>query len=566
MPRRIARIVTWPVIALTAACEPARMTPDTWDTLVTEFLDSTFAARPDIAVNAGRHEHDGRLPDWSEGGLAREVTRLTEWRTRLDGADTSALDDARRLERNYMIAVIDGMTFWLTRSGWPQKNPTFYADALDPDVYVSRPYAPLEQRMKAYTAYARAVPAAARQVRANLKPPLPRTYIDRGSGAFGGLASFYETDVAKVFASVKDNALQRDFKAANDGAIAALKDLDAWMQSLRATQTEDFAFGAELFKDMLWSTERVDTPLDQLAAIARADLDANLAALKAACATYAPGKSTHECVARVEANKTTKSPVDEARDQLAELRAFVEKSQLVTIPGPEQANVSESPPYMRWNMAYIMIPGPYEKNMPSTYYIAPPDPAWSAAERAAYLPGKANLMFTSAHEVWPGHFLQFLHANRSPSRFGQVFVGYAFAEGWAHYTEEMVWDAGFGGGDPEMHIGQLINALLRSVRFVTAIGLHTGGMTVAQAEQMFVDAGHQDAGTARQQAARGTFDPAFLNYTLGKLMIRKLRDDWCASRGGRQAWKQFHDELLKFGGPPIPLVRKAMMGEAGKPF
>ncbi len=169
----------------------------------------------------------------------------------------------------------------------------------------------------------------------------------------------------------------------------------------------------------------------------------------------------------------------------------------MTIPGREQALVGESPPYMRWNSAYINIPGPYEKNLPSTYYISPPDPAWSAAERAEYVPSRADLEYTSVHEVWPGHFLQFLHANRSPSKFGQVFVGYAFAEGWAHYAEEMMWDAGVNGSDPEMHIGMLLNALLRNARFVAAIGLHTGGMTVAEAERLFVEKGHQGIGSAQ---------------------------------------------------------------------
>jgi uncharacterized protein (DUF885 family) len=161
----------------------------------------------------------------------------------------------------------------------------------------------------------------------------------------------------------------------------------------------------------------------------------------------------------------------------------------------------------------------------------------------------------------PGHFLQFLHANRSPSLFGQLFVGYAFAEGWAHYSEEMMWEAGLGDGAPEVHIGELSNALLRDCRFLSAIGMHARGMTMQQSKELFMTQCYQDEGTADQQAARGTYDPAYLNYTLGKLMIRKLREDWTASRGGRKAWKQFHDTFLNYGGPPIPLVRQAMMGE-----
>jgi uncharacterized protein (DUF885 family) len=165
----------------------------------------------------------------------------------------------------------------------------------------------------------------------------------------------------------------------------------------------------------------------------------------------------------------------------------------------------------------------------------------------------------------PGHFAQFLHANRVPSRFGQVFVGYAFAEGWAHYAEEMTWDAGLGAKDPETHVGQLTEALLRNVRFLSAIGLHTRRMSVAESEKMFRESAFADEGDARQQAARGTFDPAYLNYTMGKLMIRKLRDDWTATRGGRSAWREFHDQFLGFGGPPIPFVRKAMLGASAGP-
>ncbi|MEO7599155.1 MAG: DUF885 family protein, partial [Opitutus sp.] len=217
--------------------------------------------------------------------------------------------------------------------------------------------------------------------------------------------------------------------------------------------------------------------------------------------------------------------------------------------------------YRRWNFGYITIPGPYESGLPSMYYVVPPDPTWSREKQDAYVPSLGSLLFTSVHEVWPGHFLQYLHANRAASKFGQVFVGYAFSEGWAHYTEEMMWDIGLSEGSPEMHIGQLEEALLRNVRFMSAIGLHTGSMTLAESEKLFREKAHSDEATAEQQARRGTFDPAYLNYTLGKLMIRKLRDDWCARRGGRDAWKEFHDEFLRHGGPPIPLLRRAMLGQ-----
>jgi hypothetical protein len=312
---------------------------------------------------------------------------------------------------------------------------------------------------------------------------------------------------------------------------------------------------------MLNETELVDVPLDELERVGRQDMARNVAALRQACAEYAPGKPIPDCIAKSDANKPVGGTIATARRQLDELKAFVAEAQLVTIPGPEQARVEESPPYQRYNFAYIDIPGPYEKELPSIYYVAPPDPSWSKAEQQEYIPGRSDLLFTSVHEVWPGHFLQFLHSNRSQSRFGQNFLGYAFVEGWGHYAEEMMWDAGLGHGDPDTHIGQLLNALLRNARYLSAIGLHTQGMTMQESERLFREEAFQDPGTARQQAARGTFDPAYLNYTLGKLMIRKLRDDWTASRGGRSAWRQFHDTFLSYGGPPIPLIRKAMLGD-----
>jgi uncharacterized protein (DUF885 family) len=258
--------------------------------------------------------------------------------------------------------------------------------------------------------------------------------------------------------------------------------------------------------------------------------------------------------------------VQGARTQLADMTQFLIDREVVTIPGTEEALVNEAPPFNRANFAYIDIPGPYERGLPAVYYIAPPDPSWSKEVQRDYLPGRRDLLFTSVHEVWPGHFLQFLHANRSQSIVGRLFVGYAYAEGWAHYAEEMMWEMGLSGGDPETHIGQLSNALLRDARYLSAIGLHTGGMSVAESEQLFREEAYQDVGNARQQAARGTYDPAYLNYTMGKLMIRKLRDDWTATRGGQAAWREFHDQFLSYGGPPIPMVRAAMLGNAAGPL
>jgi uncharacterized protein (DUF885 family) len=389
---------------------------------------------------------------------------------------------------------------------------------------------------------------------------MPLSFVDYGIAGFNGFAEYYRGDVRTAFAAVEDPALQAELAGVVETAAAAMTDTAAWLEGQRATATQDFALGAERFARMLEQTEGVTVSLDELEAMGRADLKRNQDALRSACGQFAPGAALGECMQRMDAAKSPLGPVAEARTQLPTLKQFLIDTDLVSIPGTEEALVEEAPPYASQNAAYIDIAGPYETGMPSVYYIAPPDPSWTAAEQAAYIPGGKNLLFTSVHEVWPGHFLNFLHANRSPSLFGRVFVGYAFAEGWGHYAEELVWEAGFESDTPETHIGQLSNALLRNCRYLSAIGLHARGMTQEQSRALFRSECFQDEGTARQQSARGTYDPAYLNYTLGKLMIRKLRDDWTATRGGRQAWKAFHDAFLSYGGPPIPLVRRAMLG------
>ncbi|MEP7077174.1 MAG: DUF885 domain-containing protein, partial [Acidobacteriota bacterium] len=465
----------------------------------------------------------------------------------------------------YVIAQIDKDVFWRETADQPHLNPYWYADSIDPDMYVSRPYAPLETRIKAYTAYAKSVPTALQQIKANLKLPMAMNLLKIGRQTIGGLADFYGKDVVKVFEPVKDEASQKEFKEANDGAIKAVKDFDTWMGEQEKTATNDFVLGPDKFKAMLKQTEGVDIDLAQIEEIGKKDLQRNLDAIKVECDKYDPGKTLKECSDKASANKAEgKDVVEAATKQLADLRKFIEDKKIVEMPGTEEAKVGLAPPYKSWNFAYINIPGPYETGLPSVYYVAAPDPKWDKKKQEEYIPGKGSLLFTSVHEVYPGHFVQFLHANRAKSKFGQVFVGYAFAEGWAHYCEEMMYDEGLGAGDAEMHIGQLQEALLRDVRFLSAIGMHTKGMTVEESKKMFIEQGLRSEGEADQQSARGTFDPAYLNYTMGKLMIMKLRDDWCASRGGKTAWKQFHDAFLEYGGPPIPLVRKAMMGADDK--
>ncbi len=531
-----------------------------WDVFLAAFLDDYFAINPTFAVYQGRHEFDGQLPDWSERGLKKQIDSRKKAIAGARAIDASQLTEAQQYERDYLISVLQGGLFWIEQVDWPHKNPAYYLNMLDPNVYIARPYASAEIRMRAFIAYANNIPAAANHIKANLQLPLPKSYLKLATAGFSGYATYYPGDAKAAFASVNDEGLQSQFDTASDAAAAAMQNLSDHLSSVPAT-IDGFSMGADNFSGMISKTEGVNISLDELEAIGRADLKRNQDALAEACSRFAPNKSVVDCMAKMAANKPLNGPVQEARDQLPPLRAFLVEKDLVSIPGTETALVEESPPYNRQNSAYIDIPGPYEIGLPSVYYISPPDPTWDAETRAAYIPGKMDLLGTSIHEIWPGHFLNFLHSNRAESLFGKLFVGYAFAEGWAHYSEEMMVEAGLHDGDAETRIGQLTNALLRNCRFISAIGLHARGMTVEQSYDMFREECYQDVGNATQQAARGTYDPAYLNYTMGKLMIRKLREDWTATRGGRDAWKAFHDEFLSYGGPPIPMVRKVMMKE-----
>lgn len=561
-------------IALTGACNNSSDTNaaaevksdgSAWGNYMENFLNGYFEINPTFAIGQGRHEFDGQLIDFSAEGLKAAIDYRKKAITDAQAIDEADLTDAQKFERQYLINTMEGELFWLEEADQPHKNPVYYIGALDPSVYIARPYADAETRLKAFIKYLKNIPTAATQIKANLKLPLPATFVKRGQGGFGGFGEFYTGDAITAFAEVEDEALQDELNKAAAAASTAMKDLAAHLGSQAGTAT-GFELGAEKFANMVKKTEGVDISLAELEAIGKADLKRNQDALAEVCARYAPDQSAQQCMDKMNANKASDGPVAEARRQLPPTKAFLQDKDLVSIPGTEEALVEESPPYNRANSAYIDIPGPFEKGLPSVYYISPPDPNWTQKQQDDFVPGKADLLGTSIHEIWPGHFLNFLHANRSESLFGRLFVGYAFAEGFAHYGEELMIEAGLpdsgvmeGLTPDEIRVGQISNALLRDCRYLSAIGLHAQGWSVEKSKKFFIDECYQVEGTAIQQSERGTYDPAYLNYTLGKLMIKKLREDWTG--GDRDKWKAFHDEFLSYGGPHIPLVRKAMMKE-----
>jgi hypothetical protein len=529
-----------------------------WAEFVVKVIDNYYRQNPESASDAGLHQYDGQMSDLSAAGLAAYGVWLDS--VLAEAASYADLEGIEAFERDDLMTCFKGQLFWFKESGFPSKNPLFYSDTIGISVFIDREYAPLDQRLQAYTTYIEQLPGLLDTMKANLEPPLPAPYVEMGFLILDGMAQYLSTTVPEVFAPVENEQLQRRFKAANDSAVEAVRQAVIWLDGLKVTATDDYALGEQRFLEMLKSSEGVDVTLAELKAAGQSDLDRNLEMLHEACAEFAPGESTMDCVLKAQNRKSPEGAVGGARRQLPSIRKFVEENNIATIPGTENALVDEAPPHRRFNFAYINIPGPFEKGLPSTYYIAPPDPNWSEEDQFAYIPGETDLLAVSVHEVWPGHFLQYLHSNRTENNVGRHFGTYTFSEGWAHYTEQMMVDAGLGDGDPEVRIGQLLNALKRNVRYMSAIGLHTEGMTVEESQAMFEEKSFMDFGNASQQAYRGTYDPGYLNYTLGKLMINKLREDWTTGRGGREAWGRFHDQFLSYGVPPIPLVREQMLG------
>lgn len=527
---------------------PARPASE-WQGFVSSTVEQYFQLDPSFAVYQGRHDFDGKLPDWSDSGIKKVIDF---WRLIYSQAQGfTGLDSNQQFERDHLLHIIRGQLFWLEDAESPYTNPTFYVNGgLDPNVYLTREYADAATRMKATIAFLKAVPAAAASIQANLRMPLPTTFINYGAGAFNALGNSYVNDTKAVFAGVNDAALQKELADSSASASTAMKNLAAWLNQNAAGSGQTYALGSARFARMLAANDGVDIPIDQLRQIGEADLQKNRDAVAAACAQFAPGDTVPGCLGKLNAIAPPGGALAAATNQIAELRSFVLAKDLVTIPGNEQVLVKTSPAFRP--VIYIDPPGPYEVGIPSIYYI----PAGASLS-------EPDLLFVSAHEAIPGHFLQFLHANRASSLVARLFVTGGFAEGWAHYGEEMMWEAGLRG-TPEARLGMLLNALLRDCRFLSAIGLHTEGWSVAQAQALFQQQCYQSAGGANSQALRGTYDPGYLNYTMNKLMIRKLRDDWTATRGGQSAWKAFHDQFLSYGGPPVPLVRSAMMGGAPK--
>jgi uncharacterized protein (DUF885 family) len=533
-------------------------------TLADAYLRAYCNTYPHVAVWLGFHEYDGRLPDLSRRGLEARRADLRRFLSDLERIDPTDLDAQAWLD--YQVVRHEALFEAFAIEDWRRlgRDPIPYLETLDVGNYILRNYAPLEVRARALLAHLRGVPAVLSAMRENLIHPM-RPAVGVAARIGKGLASFLQDDLPAALSGLEDGALRAELEEAIRDAVREVNAAVSWLENdLAPRAADDFALGPERFARMLALSEGLDISLDRLREVAEADLARNKEAfLETAARLGGPGRDPQQVIA--EGKRRHPAPEDlipTVRQLVDDLRQTVITRGIVSVPYDENCIVAETPPFLRYAFAMMYSSGPFETTAKeSYYYVTPPERDWPPEKVEEWMTAFTyhSLWSTCVHEAWPGHYLHGLHTRNAPSPVTKTFGSYAFTEGWAHYCEQMMWET-VCPDDLWARLGQLSEALLRDVRFVCALGLHNAGMTVEEATRRFMEDAFMEAATAEEEAVRGTYDPGYLNYTLGKLMLLKLREDVRAREGETFDLRRFHDRFLSYGTPPIPVVRRLMLG------
>ena len=546
--------------------------PRSFHQLVDAYFEDYFKANPSQATGVGFHQYDHQLEDFSLAAHRRNRRQLLAYLKQFQAINPSPLSQNDRDDREIMIASIQSSLLEEDHVKMWRKNPDAYSGGVTGSIFtlIKRNFAPAEERLRSVIEREKQIPRALMQAREVLRNS-PKIYTDIAIEQLPGNIDFFRTTVPEAFPDVKDSALLAAFKRSNDTAIAALKDYLTWLQKdLLPHSNGTFAIGAENYRLKLLYDEMVDVPLPRLLKIGYAQLRKDQRAFIETARRIDPNKSPEEVLKDVERDHPAAgSLLSSAQQQLDGLRQFLSDKKIITVPGGAQAKVVETPPFARaTTFASMDTPGPYEANATEAYYnITLPDPSWPKEKQEEYLQGYNYPLLSnvSVHEVWPGHYTQFLWVKNSPelSKVRKLTAAGSNAEGWAHYSEEMVLDEGLYNNDPKYRLAQLVDALLRDCRYIVGIKLHTQGMTMAQARGFFVAEGRQQPVVGEMETKRGTGDPTYLMYTLGKLEILKLRADYKRKMGSSFSLQDFHDRFIKAGSPAVKIVRRELMGRDG---
>lgn len=567
----------------TPTATPALAPDPELDAIAEEFLRGYLAARPLLAVNLGFHEHDGRINDFTRLSIDAEIARLKRFDERLKIVDAAKLSPRAAIDLRLLQIAIHRELFQIVDLGLYEHNPMGYARAVDVNVYVKRNFAPPEERIRSLIAIENQAPNVIIAAKTNLVEVLSKPHVELAIQIARGSSDFLKKNLVEAVGEIKDGNIQAAFIASNRKAFSALADYANWLEKERLPKaTAPFALGEEKFARLLAQTELVDLPPAKILELGLAELKHEQESFAAAAKLIDPNKTPLEIYKQIQSeHPTAENLLPTMGKQLDSIRQFVIDRKLVTIPSEVRAQLKETPQYRRaTSFASMDTPGAYERKATEAYYyVTPPEAEWPLEQKNEWLTSFNDYTadVVTIHEAYPGHYVQFLHLNASPATKLEKIIGsYAFTEGWAHYCEKMVVDAGYGAStNPQptedekkraakFRMAQADEALLRLCRLCVSIKMHTQGMSVEDGAKFFQENCYYEAKPARAEAMRGTFDPGYLNYTLGKLEILKLRKDVEAQEGDKFDQQKFHDELLNHGMLPIRLLREVLLKDKAK--
>lgn len=554
-----------------------------YEAVAEEYIKGYLGAHPLEGTALGLHEYDGKITDYSRLALDAELSRLRRFDDRLSKFDPGKLSPRQSVDLRILQAAVKKDLFAMQEMSVFERNPMVYARAADVNVYIKRNFAPLEDRVRSLVAIESQIPNILIAGRTNLNDVVPKPYVELAIQIARGSADFLKKDLVAAIGSLKDEQLRGAFHEANRKAANALNDYAAWLEREKLPKASmDYALGEEKFSRFLAQTELIDLPPQKILEIGMEQLKAEQTAFAEAARKIDPNKSPIEVFKQIQSeHPTPQNLIPDVAKDLDNIRKYVLNRRLVGIPSDVRAKVKETPQYLRaTSFASMDTPGPFEKRANEAYYyVTPTENDWPEKQKEEWL--TAFNYYTSdvvsIHEAYPGHYVQFLHLNASPAtKIEKIFGSYAFIEGWAHYCEKMMLDEGYGSSSnatpseddvkraAKYRMAQADEALLRLCRLCASIKMHTQKMSVDEATKFFQENCYYEEKPARQEAMRGTFDPGYLNYTLGKLQILKLRDDYKAQEGDNFSLQKFHNELLNHGMPPIRLLREGMLKDQSK--
>jgi hypothetical protein len=544
-----------------------KVTQADFDKLVDQYFDDFFHYNPTQGTSAGFHQYDAQLEDYSLAMIAAEIRSLKGFLAKFEQFPAIGLTSDAAADRDLVIRNIQSELLSLENIRMWEKNPDVYSSSITSSAFtiMSRSFAPPEERLRSLIARERLMKNVLGQARRNLRNP-PRIYTEVALQQLPGLVGFFRKDVPEAFNKVADRKLLDEFHATNEAVIGALGEYQTFLKNdLLPRSKGDFRIGAENFSKKLSYDEIVDLPLDKVLEVGYQNLRQNQEAFRATAAKIDPKRPPQEILHDLEKDHPPGDRLLQTfRDVLGGLRQFIVEHKIVTIPSTVPPIVQETPPFARaLSTASMDTPGPYEKVAKEAFFnVTLPEPGWTREHVEEHLASfnRGTVVSTAVHEVYPGHYTQFLWVQNAPSKVRKLIGASTNAEGWAHYTEQMMLDQGYGAGDLKLRLGQLQDALLRNARYIVGIEMHTGKMSFEQGVAFFMKDGYQTHAIAEVETKRGTSDPTYLVYTLGKLEILKLREDYRKLRGANFSLLEFHDKFLAQGFPPIKIIRRAMLG------